>query len=285
MAERDDLQRRDGDQDRLRQGPEARDEVATLRPAEAVLLGLQRSVGNAAVTRAVGVLRAEEDEQSPQPDWSAPIEPEADERSEGARAEPAAVQRHADEETVDWRSEPVQRAAAAGASLQRQGAGAAVKTFPGFKSIRYNGTVATAAWKAWAETLRATTKTSRREQGFWIQWNSKTVANATGTMKTVGHVTGTAVGNAAGATINLGAKPADSGDWYTVGSFHTHTPTRHRAVGRVVGPSGADNSADTSDNVAGLVYDYRPVKGGAVPAGHPIWSPAKIWHSGPVSRT
>ncbi|HEY8339556.1 MAG TPA: hypothetical protein VIK95_06790 [Egibacteraceae bacterium] len=283
MAEREDLQRQDVEQERRSRGAGDRDSAAP-RSAEAVLLGLQRSVGNAAVTRAVAALRAEEDEHPAGPDWSAPIEPEADERAEEGRAEAAAVQRHADEETVDWRSEPVQRAAAAGAAVQRQG-GAAVKTFPGFKSIRYNATVANAAWKAWAETLRATTKTSRREQGFWIQWDATTVPNATGKMKTVGHVTGTVVGNNQGATINLGAKPADSGDWYTVGSFHTHTPTRHRAVGRVVGPSGADHNADTSDNVAGLVYDYLPVKNGAIPAGHPIWSKAKIWHSGPVSRT
>jgi hypothetical protein len=103
-------------------------------------------------------------------------------------------------------------------------------------------------------------------------------------MRVVGAVTAPAIGPTVTASVQLGAAPADAGDWVTVASFHTHTPTRFRPVGRVVGPSGADNTADTNDNVTGLVYDYTAVAGGAIPARHPTWSDAQVYHSGPNSR-
>lgn len=273
-----------------------------LRPVERHFLDLQRSAGNQAVIQLLrgspAPDRAEdgddESEGDVPPDWSAPIEQEADDRSERR-----AVQRHADEETVpDFRAEPrgsetereearagSDRSESRGTTAQRQAAaGAPAATFPTFPQIRWNATVSNAMWAAWAETLRASNATSRREQGFWVQWDRTTTRNANGDMRVVGAVTAPAVGPAVGATVNLGARPADAGDWVTVGSFHTHTPTRHRTVGRVVGPSGADNTADTNDNVAGLVYDYTAVSGGAVPARHPTWSAAQVYHSGPNSR-
>jgi len=156
----------------------------------------------------------------------------------------------------------------------------ATVTFPDYATIVGDGTVKSETDKAWEETLNATTKTSRREQGFWIRWNSKTNA-----FSITGRVTATPVPNDQTASVNLPAKPADSGDVFTVASFHTHTPTTFRTVGRPVGPSKADVNADKADNVAGVVYDYEPVKGGNIPAGHPLKAAAKRWHSGPNRRT
>jgi hypothetical protein len=290
---------RDAERTSDQTGP--RTSVAGLRPVEHHFLDLQHSAGNRAVMQllrgSVAHGRAEDGDESEgdvPPDWSAPIEQEADSRSERR-----AVQRHADEETVpDFRAESrgsetereeahaaTNRAESRGTTAQRQAVpGAPAATFPTFPQIRWNATVSNAMWAAWAETLRASNATSRREQGFWVQWDRTTTRNANGDMRVVGAVTAPTVGPAVGATVNLGARPADAGDWVTVGSFHTHTPTRHRTVGRVVGPSGADATADTNDNVAGLVYDYTAVSGGAVPARHPTWSAAQVYHSGPNSR-
>jgi hypothetical protein len=105
-------------------------------------------------------------------------------------------------------------------------------------------------------------------------------------MATTGHATSATAANDAGVAITLGARPADSGANYTVGSFHTHTPTTFRDVGRPVGASAGDTSADTTDNVTGLVYDYEPAAGTTgIPKRHPINSAARLWHSGPTRRT
>lgn len=269
LSDRDDLLaggERQGDL--LQRRPTSPGELAHAPDAVHPFLSLQRQVGNRAVVQlaeAAGARREDDDAaEAEAPDWSAPIEQEDEQRGESQRCETGT----------------------------RQGAGAPVvqrqhtppTVFPTFPQIRWNTTVTNAMWAAWAETLRATTRTSRREQGFWVQWDSTTTRNANGDMRTTGAVTGPAVGPAVGAAVTLGAVPADAGDWVTVGSFHTHTPTRHRTVGRVVGPSGADNTADTNDNVVGLVYDYTAVRGGAVPARHPIWSAAQVYHSGPNRR-
>jgi hypothetical protein len=236
-----------------------------LRSHEEAVLGLQHTAGNAAVCRLMGGGREEgavEDQvDTEEPDWEAPIESEADTRTEdGERAED-------------------------GAAAAPAAAPATPTSFPGYFSMRGNGTVRQEAWDAWKETLRATTTTGRREQGFWIQWDAGTTPNATGTFRCVGHTTGPVVGAGTGATITLGTKPADSGGWYTVGSFHTHTPTKYRDVGRPVGPSSGDLTADTNDNVAGLVYDYVEARGGNIPAKWPLWSPHTIYHSGPRVRS
>lgn len=253
---------------------------STLRPHEQTAIDLQQTVGNAAVATMVGAARAEngraevaraEQDVPPEaaaddaePDWDAPIEDEADVRSEGG----------------DRREGERREDGAGGATATAT----VPTTFPGFASMKGNGTVREAAWDAWKETVRAATATSRREQGFWIQWDATSVANATGDFQVVGKVTAPAVGPTVGATVNLPAKPADSGNWYTVGSFHTHTPTKYRAVGRPVGPSSADVSADTTDGVAGLVYDYDAARSGTIPAKWPLWSESHIYHSGPRAR-
>jgi hypothetical protein len=116
---------------------------------------------------------------------------------------------------------------------------------------------------------------------------------STGTYLRPTTIYGPSVGPSVGASVNLGAKPtdqaanpqlSDGSAIYLVASFHTHTPTTYRNVGRAVGPSGADQSSDNSDNTVGLVYDYIGV-GGNAPAGFPLRSPAQLYPSGPNSRS
>ncbi len=147
-------------------------------------------------------------------------------------------------------------------------------SFPSYRQIIRNGTVRSATNQAWQNTLAAATPTSRREEGFWIRKNMNS-----GNYSVTPTVTGPSVGPGQGATISLGTRPADNPPVYTVASFHTHTPTTHRTVGRAVGPSGADRRADASDDVAGVVYDYRAVSGGNIPAGHPLNSAARLYRS------
>lgn len=113
---------------------------------------------------------------------------------------------------------------------------------------------------------------SRREQAFWVRWNSETEA-----FSVTGHGAGDEVDNDTGAAVSLPAKPADTHPEYTVASFHTHTPTFFRSVGRPTGPSGADYRVDKSDNVAGLVYDYSAKTS---VAGNPKESPARLYQAG-----
>lgn len=220
------------------------------KPQQSSTATATRSEGGSGTTRTEG----DEDEAAAtegEGDWSAPIEEEADTRAEGTL------------ENSGRRSE-IQRVGAAG-TIQRV-------TFPKYAAI-------VAAMRSdfdadWEATLAATTKTSRREQGFWVQWNSTSKAYSV-----TGRAIAPTVDNDTGATINLPNKPADAGDVYTIASFHTHTPTANRAVGRPVGPSGADIGADAADNVAGVVYDYVEAKSGNIPAGHPLRSRAQLYSS------
>jgi hypothetical protein len=161
--------------------------------------------------------------------------------------------------------------------------------FPSYNTIVANAGVQAATDAAWGNTLAATTPTTRREEGFWIRLNT-----ATGVYEFTATVTGPVVGNDDPATINLGARPADTpaiaplpngNATYTVASFHTHTPTTHRTVGRAVGPSAADVAADNADDVTGVVYDYVGDGAGNIPAGHPLNSPAQRYQSGPIRRS
>ncbi len=237
-----------------------------------------------------GGLRKEDDEDGGAVNWEAPIEEEADTRTEKPKREEAASIRaeggtgersRREDEDNGGRSEKlagrigvvstVSRAPEVASTIQR------VPTFPSYAVIVAG--IRAEMDTAWEETLTATTATSRREQGFWIRWNSSTKA-----FSSTGKAIAPTVTNTVGATINLPAKPADAGDEYTVASFHTHTPTRYRSVGRPVGPSGADLNADNGDNVAGVVYDYIEAKGGNIPAGHPLRSRAQLYSSGPNKR-
>lgn len=159
--------------------------------------------------------------------------------------------------------------------------------FPGFAKISGNSKVKGFCKTAWQQTLKATTATSRREQGFWIRLNTKTMKYE----KTADDIQSPASANNQGAAVNLRAKPADApanpapnvDAVYTVASFHTHTPMTYRTGGgRPTGPSGADGRCDTRDNVCGLVYDYTIA---VAPPGHKLKASAKIYHSGPQRRT
>lgn len=158
--------------------------------------------------------------------------------------------------------------------------------FPSYSEIVSDSAVQTATDAAWASTEAATTKTSRREEGFWIRLNT-----ASKKYEFTNHFIGPTVGNATGASATPGVKPADTpnpkGATHTVALFHTHTPTAHRSVGRGVGPSGVDDKFHNKNNVVGVVYDYKasPPGSGNIPAGHPIGSPAKRYHSGPNRRS
>ncbi len=158
--------------------------------------------------------------------------------------------------------------------------------FPSYREIVSDPVVQSETDAAWARTESATTETFRREEGFWIQLDT-----ATGRYSTEGHVVDhEGVPPDRGASLTPGPKPADvpgeEGGTYTVAFFHTHTPTVHRAVGRGVGPSDADERFHTSQNVVGVVYDYvaSPPGSGSIPAGHPLGSRARRYHSGPNRR-
>jgi outer membrane lipoprotein SlyB len=164
--------------------------------------------------------------------------------------------------------------------------GASISPFPTYPQIVGDADVQAKVNAAWTSTKAATTAASRREEGFWIRLNK-----GTGKYEFTATALGPVVGPTVGGSVVLGSRPADvnSGTGsaiYTVASFHTHTPTAFRPVGRPVGPSAADNSADTSDDVVGVVYDYvaSPSGSGAIPAGHPLNSTARLWHSGPDRR-
>lgn len=158
----------------------------------------------------------------------------------------------------------------------------ATPTFPTYSQITGNATVKTEMDAAWSATKAATTRTSRREQGFWIKYNS-----TDSTYKMEPTFTGPSVGPDETGSADPGTKPADSGTLYTVGLFHTHTPMTYRTGTRRVGPSGADNTFHTNNNVVGVVYDYTESSSGSgtIPGGHPLDSAAQLYSSGPTQRT
>ncbi|MBT0665988.1 DUF4157 domain-containing protein [Geobacter pelophilus] len=168
--------------------------------------------------------------------------------------------------------------AQSGDAVQRNGV-----TFPTYSDIVADATIKTEADKAWKETKTANTAQDRREQAFWIRWNSDTKA-----FSATGHSVGPRVKNSppGGASVAPAARPADSGNDYTVGLFHTHTPTVSWAAGyqRNVGPSAVDTTYHNAQRVPGVVYDYTGV-GGRVESGHPLDSAAKLWDCGPARRS
>ncbi len=164
-----------------------------------------------------------------------------------------------------------------------------VVAFPAYADVVGSADVRTMTDNAWTSTKNAATATTRREEGFFILLNTnsgveKYQASAT--------VLGPSVGPNQTGSVNI-TKPADNpatptpiqSAIYAVASFHTHTPTRFRPVGRAVGPSGADQTADTNDDVPGVVYDYVGNAAGNAPAGWPLNSRAQRYHSGPNRRT
>ncbi len=154
---------------------------------------------------------------------------------------------------------------------------------PHYSDIVKDSTVKAALDDAWQKTQDKASKNGTYELGFWIQWNSETANYSVTSLKQGNRAVNSPTPGQ--AEIVLGTKPADSGNTYTVGSFHTHPPTEYWASGweREVGPSQGDQDADKADQVPGVVYDYIG-KDGVVASGHPKNSPAKLYHSGPDSR-
>lgn len=162
--------------------------------------------------------------------------------------------------------------------------------FPRFTDVVADDDVRLMVDASWLNTLAAATPTSRREEGFWIRLDTATGRYTHTTLKL-----GRLVGPKDYADIVLGRRPADvpprprptGTAVYTVASFHTHTPTAFRPVGRPTGPSPADNAFDGVRNVTGLVYDYIDTPFGSfeIPKEHPLESSAKVYQSGPISRS
>ena len=158
--------------------------------------------------------------------------------------------------------------------------------FPSITEIIANATVAGWAATAWAATLAATTATSRREEGFWIQYNSTSLS-----YQKSGACVGTPVANDRTAALDTIQPPAaDSPDpaaanaggaTYTIGWYHTHTPTFHRSGGRRTGPSGADGTYANAYTRPGIAHDYTIA---TAPAGHPLNSAAQMYPCGPTRR-
>jgi hypothetical protein len=165
--------------------------------------------------------------------------------------------------------------------------------FPTYAQIVGDATVSSDTSTEWSNTLADCTETPnrRREKGYWIRLNTKA-----DTYEHTAVVNGSWNGPADGAGVEIGGRPADApatpdpcseGATYSVASFHTHTPTEFRTAAmppgsaRPIGPSGADNSIDTSDDVPGVVYDFieSPAGSGSIPMGHPETSAAQRYHS------
>ena len=169
-----------------------------------------------------------------------------------------------------------------------------VVSFPSASDILNAPGVRARMDQAWTDTKNATTTTTRREEGYYIQINT-----STGTYGIIAHSVETPpVSNSQGASWNTAAypRPADSyanptpfdEPIYTIAWFHTHTPTTYRTDGRGVGPSTPDRnwSTDSNINIPGFVYDYveSPSGSGQIPAGHPINSPAQVYPITPPSN-
>lgn len=157
--------------------------------------------------------------------------------------------------------------------------------FMDLATVKTNATCV--AWfnAAWASTKAATSDGSRREEGFWIQYNSTTLS-----YQKAGETVGNTVNNTTGAALNgFPAAPADSpaapapnaGGTFTVAWYHTHTPTRWRTGGRGTGPSDGDYAWSTSYGRPGLAHDYTV---DPAPEGHPIDSPVRLYDVVPPSR-
>jgi hypothetical protein len=158
--------------------------------------------------------------------------------------------------------------------------------FPSYSDIVGDADAQKAMTSSWSSTEAAATATTRREEAFWIRLNKKTRKYEFGAK-----ILGPSVGPTTGGSAIPGSRPADSNPGkddaiYTVGLFHTHTPTAFRPTGRGVGPSNADENFHQAADVAGIIYDYveSPAGSGNIPAGHPIGSPAQLYHSGPDRR-
>ena len=129
--------------------------------------------------------------------------------------------------------------------------------FPSDSGILSGQGVQSCMDQAWTDTKNATTPTSRREEGYYI-----TLDTSSGAYGITAHTIGTPVATNQGASWDTATypRPPDSianptpldQPTYTIGWFHTHTPTTYRSVGRGVGPSGADSGWSANANIRGF---------------------------------
>jgi hypothetical protein len=162
--------------------------------------------------------------------------------------------------------------------------------FPAANDIKGAATCVAAFDASWTSTKASATATQRREEAFWVQLNTNSNKED---YELTTKVFGPWVTNLEGAWVDPGATPADNpaapapnatGAVYTVGIFHTHTPTVFRTVGRGVGPSGADGNYANAKGMPIFAYDYVGDASGNSPAGHPLNSAAKVYTAGPTRR-
>ena len=154
--------------------------------------------------------------------------------------------------------------------------------FPRFEQITNDVAVVSMTDAAWAATVADCTPTNRRERGFWIYLNTTTGQYEEGAIYYGPWIVGENQ-----AYVNIWWRPSDipsapgptdSGAYYPIASFHTHTSTYYGTGTRDVGPSDFDREADITNQVPGLVYDYIGVMRRIGP-GHPINAPARIYQS------
>ena len=162
--------------------------------------------------------------------------------------------------------------------------------FPTGSAIAADFQVRKLAARAWLMELSVSNEQKVREVGFWITLDTCPFPGDFA-QNPIPAKQGNPVasnGSQGAPTIELRPKPPDSSEnppvdgcaTYVVASFHTHTPrTWLLPKGRPapVGPSQQDVDADNSVKIPGLVYDYSPVSGNAVPAGNPADSPAQLY--------
>ena len=149
-------------------------------------------------------------------------------------------------------------------------------------------------WQSWTNTLANTFNNSRREEGYFITFDT-----ATKTYGIDGYLEGPFVPNNTNAFVFLGpTRPPDSitnptpldKPVYVVGWFHTHTPTfyLHWIYLRGVGPTKPHDfnySAHPFINVPGFVIDYTPANADdEIPGGHPLDAEATIYTITPPKR-
>ena len=142
--------------------------------------------------------------------------------------------------------------------------------FPAYYEIVSDSRFVSQANSVWRSVLQNCVPTNRFEQGFWVRLNTGTDQYFHDDV-----IDGPGVSDLQGASCPLGSRPADNpqtmpsplsaGVSYSVASFHCHTPTTYRTVGRVPGPSEQDEQGDCVNQVTGIVYDFEE------------WSPGTNW--------
>lgn len=147
--------------------------------------------------------------------------------------------------------------------------------FPSVSDIKNNGTVSSNMNRLWLQTMNSANKYGRREFGFYIYYNKKT-----GFLSVGPDISGPLVTGCVGTNASI--YPGIPSDNTTVCAFfHTHTPLTYCKDGyRSVGPSSADQSFASSNNLPCLLYDYSS----NIQGGHNINASATIYTFGPFRR-